>query len=473
MERKPHVAVVGGGVSGMTAAYRLARGGAEVTVLESTERIGGKLDTSPVAGVPVDSGAESVLTRRPEALRLLMELGLEERIAYPAPGPAAIYSRGRLRSFPRPHVMGVPGGIASLARSGVVSWKGVLRAAAERFLPSTPMGEDASVGGYVGARMGREVVDRLVGPLLGGVYAGNAGELSMESALPRIAPLARAERSLFGAARKAAAQQAAETSAGPAFATLRGGLAGLVDTLAKQADAAVETSAPVRELRTVGRGWQLLVGPEEHPWELDVDSVVLACPAPEAARLLRPVAPAASGDLAAIDYASTTIVTLAYPAASVTRPPAGSGFLVGPREGRSIKAATFSSTKWPWLAEQLRDRHPDAGMVLVRCSLAQSCDGAVAELSDEELTERVAADLAEICGVSQPPVDRRVTRWDRALPQYAVGHQQRIARVQDALSGQDGVALCGAAYEGVGIPACVASAERATQRILDRHDLAG
>lgn len=466
MQRKPHVAVVGGGVSGLTAARRLTGAGADVTVFEASRRLGGKLAVSPVAGVPVDAGAESMLARRPEALDLIHELGLDDHVEYPAPGPAAIYSRGRLRAFPSGHVMGVPGNLTALARSGVLSWPGVLRVARDLLWPRTPVHSDVAVGRFVGLRMGTELVERLVEPLLGGVYAGRADQLSLDATLPQVSRMAREERSLLRAVAAATKRQDSQGPAGPAFVTLRGGAATLVEHLADQSGASIETEATVRELVRSEDGWRLTVGCATNPRHLAADGVVLACPAPASERLLRPVAPAAAAELAGIDYASMAIVTLAYPASAFHRPPAGSGFLVPAREHRFVKAVTFSSVKWPWLAAELRAAHPGTEMTLVRCSVGRFGDEAALQRCDTDLVERVAGDLADICGVSGPPVNQRVTRWGGGLPQYTVGHQGRVDRARASVADLPGLALCGAAYDGVGIPACIGSATDAASAVL-------
>lgn len=473
MQSKPHVVVVGAGISGLTAAYRLGRAGAEVTVLEAAQRAGGKLHASPVAGVPVDAGAESVLARRPEALDLIAELGLSDRVEHPAPLPASIYSRGRLRAFPKGQVMGVPGDLSALARSRVLSPPGVLRAGLDRLLPRTAMAGDPSVAGYIGARMGREVVERLVEPMLGGVYAGRADRLSLDSTLPQLAPQAREERSLMHAVGRAGEAQRARSRPGaPAFATLRGGVATLARALADSGAARVETSATVRRLeRTPSGGWSLSVGaaapdaPSSPPREITADAVVLACPAPAAAKLLRPLAPAAATELAAIEYASMAVVTFAYPRSAFARRPSGSGFLVSARERLTIKAATFSSLKWPWLAEELQAAGRDPQTVLVRCSIGRAGEEAKLQRDDGDLAAAAAADLAAVCGITGGPAEQRVTRWGGGLPQYDTGHGARVERIRAEVAGLGGLAVCGAAYDGVGIPACIAGATRAAEDI--------
>lgn len=468
MDTTPHTVVVGGGVSGLAAAHRLARSGHRVTVLEAASRPGGKLAVEKVAGVAADVGAEAVLARRPEALALIDELGLGDRVTHPGTVASQLYSRGRLRDFPEGHVMGVPADLGALARSGVLSPAGVLRAARDLVWPATPVGADVPVATYIGIRMGREVVDRLVEPLLGGVYAGRADQLSLDATLPQLAQAARTRRSLAaaaGAARPRAAASPAEPPP-PLFATLRGGLATLVDTLAALPDVTVRTATPVRELHRTEQGWRLVAGDGDRSRAVDADAVVVACPAPEAARLLRATAPRAAVELGGVRYASMAVVTLAYPVSAFPAPPTASGFLVPAVEGRTIKAVTFSSVKWPWLAEELRAAHPGTELVLLRCSIGRVGDEAVLDRDDAALVELATADLADLCGVAGPPVDSRVTRWNAGLPQYTVGHRDRVERIRAALADLDGLAVCGAVYDGVGIPACLGSAEEAARRII-------
>jgi len=364
----------------------------------------------------------------------------------------------------------------ALARSGVVSAPGVLRAALDRVLPRTPLDGDPSVADYIGARMGGEVVDRLVEPMLGGVYAGRTERLSLDSALPQLAPLAREERVLARAVRRAAARQRAQARPdAPAFATLRGGVATLADALAAAAPARIETSATVRRLeRAPGGRWALTVGAaapdapgSAAPREIGADAVVLACPAPAAGKLLGTVSASAAAELAGIEYASMAIVTLAYPAAAFARVPAGSGFLVSAREGLTIKAATFSSRKWPWMAEEsAAGTGAGADTVLVRCSIGRAGESAALQRSDDELAALAAADLAAVCGVAGAPTEQRVTRWGGGLPQYDTGHSARVRRIRTALADLGGLAVCGAAYDGVGVPACIADATGAAEEVL-------
>lgn len=462
--RGPHVVVVGGGISGLAAALALRRGGPaalRVTVLEAAPVLGGKLRTSEVAGVPVDEGAEAFLARRPEATLLAGSVGLGDELVAPVTTAAGVWTRGRLRPLPAGTLLGVPTDVAGVARSGVLSRRGASRLAFDRMLPGRPVRGDVAVGRYVGSRLGREVVDRLVDPLLGGVYAGRADLLSLDATIPALTAVARRGGSLLrgaAAAKGAAASGAPPAGTGPVFQTLPGGLGRLADAVARASGAAVRLDTTVRELtRGQAGGWVITLCAAAAPESLPADAVILALPAAPAARLLGQVAPAAAAELTAIEYASVAIVTLAYTGAPRLH---GSGFLVPAIDGRLTKAATFATTKWAHLAAT----SPDTA--IVRCSVGRYGDTAELQRDDAELVAVVAAELSEAVGLAARPVQSRVTRWGGALPQYAVGHLDRVARIRSALGAQPGLAACGAAYDGVGVPACIASAHRAAQEVL-------
>jgi oxygen-dependent protoporphyrinogen oxidase len=468
----PHVAVVGAGIAGLAAARFLVRGGARVTVLEGSPEIGGKLRVSEIVGVAVDEGAEAMLARRPEGLDLVRGIGLGDELVYPATTSAAILSYGKLRPMPAGHVMGVPADLGALARSGVLSRAGLARVALDLVRGPTMRGADVSVADYVGARLGRELVDRLVEPLLGGVYAGRTEDLSFDATLPAVAAAAHAHRSLITAARTVRAS--APAADGPVFTTLPGGLGTLPAVLAelvRSAGGSVRTEATVRELRRLpsaaGDGWRLSIGSAHDPEHLDVDAVVVAVPGHPAARLLADEAPAAARELDRIDYASMAIVTLAYASTAFPRAPHGSGYLVPAVEGREVKAVTFSTVKWPHLAE----RRP--GTVIVRCSIGRFGDEYLLQRSDDDLKAMAMAELAATCGAGELPIDHRITRWGGGLPQYTVGHADRVARIRSAVAGLPGLAVAGAAYDGLGIPACIASGRSAASRVLDHLNSRG
>lgn len=425
--------------------------------------VGGKLRVSELAGLPVDEGAEAMLNRRPEAVQLARDAGLGEANEHPNTPGSAIWTRGRLRALP-PTVMGIPTDLGALARSGIVHPSALARIPLDRVLPaSVAPGGDIAIGRLVGQRLGREVRDRLVEPLLGGVYAGHAQELSLRAGVPQVAALVDRERSLLKAAHQQARQHPADTSSAdttPVFAGIHGGLGRLPDAVARSSGAVIRTGAMVRWLARREQGWRVTVGPTPAAEHLDVDAVVIAVPATPASRLLQEATPTAARLLAEIEYASVALVTFAFRREAVADHLPGSGFLVPPVDGRTIKAATFSSSKWAWLA----DTDPD--LVVVRTSLGRHREQQVLQQDDVDLAAVALSDLRRATGVASSPVATRVTRWGGALPQYAVGHADRVRSVRSAVSDVPGLAVCGAAYDGVGIPACIASAEKAVTQLL-------
>lgn len=481
-----HCVVVGAGISGLAAAWHLSSHHPEVrvTVLESADRVGGKIAADPVGDFgPVDTGAESVLARRPEALELIEQVGLGPDIVHPAVSTASIWSRGSLRAMPARTLLGIPSDPHTLA--GLLEEAEVERVRHEVLSP--PPGEgggrsvdppvaDISIGDLVAARLGDAVVDRLVEPLLGGVYAGHARNLSAATALPAAFAAHRDGQSLVKVA--AQAIPAASTSNGvarPVFAGIRGGIHRLPDTLATrlgERGVDLRTGTVVRALQRRGTGFRLECGPVPEPEQVDADLVVLATPAAATARILGRLAPDAADALSTIEVASLAIVTLVVPSRLVGRLP-GSGILVPPVEGLTVKAATFSSNKWGWVAEAGVGRGEEAAdLTVLRASIGRQGETRALRHSDEELITIVLDDLRRM-GVDLPePHDVyawHVKRWGGGLPQYAVGHQQLMARVAEAMTAVPGLALCGAAYQGVGIPACIASGRAAATRVAASH----
>ncbi len=457
--RRPTVAIVGSGIAGASAAYAVRETvpEAEVIVFEASDRVGGKLHQIDLAGVTLDAGAEALLARRPEALSLISNVGLQDALVHPATTRAALWTRGSLRPMP-PTVMGVPADLDALAESGVLSRVGMLRAQVPR--RREPPVDDVSVGDYVSAQLGDEVCDRLLEPLLGGVYAGHARSLSLRAAAPQIATLAEAEGSLVEAA--ARARSASSSPGGKLFAGLRGGVGGLVPATLGAAGADVRLRSTVRELRRAPNGrWQLTVGPTTDVDLIEADAVVLATPAAPTAKLLSPHAGTAASELSSIEYASMAIVSLAVPRDAIGGSVDSSGFLVPPIDGHTIKAATISSRKWPWIDEASHE------FVLLRVSIGRQGEAELLQRTDEELVTLAVSDLAEAIELRGAPADFHVQRWGGALPQYAVGHLDLVRRVEESIAGVDGIEVCGAAYAGVGVPAVIATAQAAAGRVAD------
>ncbi|MFF6912108.1 protoporphyrinogen oxidase [Streptomyces sp. NPDC012466] len=455
-EVQGQVVVIGAGIAGLAAAHRLLERGARVTVLEASGRVGGKLLPGEIAGARVDLGAESMLARRPEAVALAREVGLAERLQPPATATASLWTRGALRPFPKGHVMGVPGTASALA--GVLSEEGLARIERDAELPRTEVGDDVAVGEYVAERLGREVVDRLLEPMLGGVYAGDAYRISMRSAVPQLFQVARSHTSLTAGVRELQAKAAAARQTGPVFMGIRGGVGTLPLAVADSVRARggeILTRTPVTDLRRTPEGrWHVASAGRE--WL--ADAVIVAAPAPVAARLLRAETPGAAAELDGVEYASMALVTLAYRRDGAALPD-GSGFLVPPVDGHTIKASTFASQKWGWIA----DENPD--LVVLRTSVGRHGETEILRRDDGELADVSRRDLKAATGLDATPVATLVTRWDDGLPQYPVGHHARVARIRDHLARLPGLAVCGAAYDGVGIPACIAGAYAAVDQI--------
>ena len=444
------VVVIGAGIAGLAAAHALQ--GHDVTVLEATEHVGGKLRTSDVGGLPIDEGAESFLARVPEALGLARAVGLDADLANPATSEASVWARRRLRPIPPRTVLGVPSSLSSLR--GVLGPTERLRAALDLILPPTEVEDDASVGWLVGRRLGRAVVDRLVEPLLGGVYAGRAEHLSVRATMPQIVATGG---SLLRAASAAIPLDA--VAAGPVFATVVGGLGPFAEAVAAASGADIVLGRTVRELRRTDAGFVVVHGATIDAREIAADAVIVAVPPAAAARLLADVAPAAATELAAIEMASVALVTLVWRRSDVD-PPRGSGYLVPPSAGRAVKGVTVASTKWSHL--------DDGEHVAVRCSFGRHGETADLQRDDEDLV-RLAIDEIALTGVvTGPPIATRVSRWGGGLPQYAVGHVDRVRRIRAAVAAVPGLAVCGASYDGVGIPACIRTGQQAADQVSSR-----
>jgi oxygen-dependent protoporphyrinogen oxidase len=472
----PKVAVVGGGISGLAAAYRLRRllgPEARITLIEGSQRLGGALRTAELAGTPFDMGAEAFLVRRPEVIALVAELGLGDQLVHPTSAGPTVRAGGRTVPLPRRTLMGLPADPAEVA--AVLSQRGLARLAAEPDLPLRwDPGADVAVGELVRQRCGDEVADRLVDPLLGGVYAGRADALGLRATLPGLAgALDRGAGSL----QAAAAEVLPPPSFDPVFGTLRDGLGRLVDALVAAAAPVLRLGDPVRALsplvsgdtssgshpRSQG-GWRLELGAADAPEILDVDAVLLAVPAPALRRLLDGVAPAASTAAGAVEVASSVVVGLALPAEAAETLPATSGVLISSAEPHTAKAFTFSSHKW---AHARGD-----GVLLLRGSLGRHGEVSALQRDDPELVAAVRDDLAGLTGVTAAPIDTVVARWGGGLPQYAPGHPDAVAAIESAVAAQPGLAVAGATLHGVGIPACIATADAAAGRLAAQLDVA-
>jgi len=464
------VVVVGGGISGLAAAWALT-GGSEhrsdaptVVVLEASSSLGGPLRSDPLAGRAVDMGPDGFLGRRPEAIELCREAGLADALVPIGARGASVWARGRLRALPEGHAMGIPTRFWPTARSGVLGVRGLVGLARDAVLPRPdvrgPIG-DRSVGPLVARKLGHQVVDVLVDPLIGGIHAGSVDDMSAAATFPPLLAAAQRRGGLMRALR--AEVPSADPDGPPLFWSLEGGMASLVEALwsgLRQRGVDVRLSAPAGRLERAGDGWNVSSADQT----VGADAVVLATPAPATATLLHPHDDEAAGLLQTIDYASVVLTTFCVRADDVPSPLHGTGFLVprrSPHKGRdpwAVTACTFLDRKWPHLARQ--------GEVLLRASLGRIDDDRPCGWNDEEVTGRAWTELGALMGLTGQPMAATVVRHPDAFPQYRVHHLLRMAGVEAAVARLGGVVLAGAAYHGVGIPACIASGRAAAHALL-------
>lgn len=439
--------VVGGGISGLVAAYRLRvtlGDDADITLFEPADRLGGVLRTERLGGQPIDIGAEAFVARRPEVPALLAELGLAGRQIGTTGVRPLIYSQARLHDLPRDTLNGIPSKPSSM--TGLVDDATIRRMLDE---PSRPLtwrpGADPAVAELVGDRFGDQVVTRSVDPLLAGVYAGSAATIGLRSAVPTLAAvLDRGARNLTDAVR-----EALPPPAGPSvFGAIDGGYAVLVDELIRRADVNW-AQVGVDRLERWGSRWRL-VDDEGGDWH--ADAVLLAVPAPSLATIVAAVAPRTAAAARQIKVASTALVALALPGG--TPVPDRSGVLVAASERLHAKAITLSSRKWG----------QRGNVELVRLSFGRFGDDVAHRVGDDDLLSWAADDLADVFGITNEPFDCRVHRWIDAMPQYGPGHGALVAELRASLP--PSLAVAGAYLDGIGVPACVAAATRAAASLI-------
>jgi oxygen-dependent protoporphyrinogen oxidase len=463
--------IIGGGITGLTAARRLACAapGQKIIVCEGSPRFGGKLHGLDLAdGLRVDVGAESLLARRPEGIRLINELGLNDQLVHPTPARAQAYLDGVVRPLP-PSNMGVPVDLDAL--DGYLTPAGLARARTEVDLPAAPLTGDVAIGEYVAARFGDEVTDRLLEPMLGGVYAGQSRRLSFQAVHPALYEAARSGGSLLVAARQvaSAARRSNDTATGdapPVFAGLRGGVNTLITALENdlgRRGVELRTRTTVRKITRTARGsFELITGPVPAPEMITADRVLLALPATPAARLLGEICPEAAGLLERIPYASMAVITFVLADAALE----GSGLLVPPGELPTIKAFTYSGNKWQWIVDRAA-RAYGPGTTVARASVGRLGEEHLLQVDDQQLIDRTLAEARRVPGwEAARPLASSVQRWGGGLPQFLVDHRRSTAELTAAVADLAGIAVAGAYLDGVGVPACIATAQRAAESLL-------
>jgi protoporphyrinogen/coproporphyrinogen III oxidase len=469
-----HVVVVGGGIAGLAAAFELSggerptQGSLEVTVLDA-ERFGGMLRREPIGGQLVDVGPDCFLARRPEAAELVRELGASDQLEPVGASGAWVYVRGALRPLPSGLSLGIPTRLSDLRTSsaiGVLGFSGALRAALDLVAPRRARRsalQDRAIGPLVADKLGHRVVDRLVDPLVGGINAGRVKDLSAAAVFPALLAAGQERGSLMRALR-APHSDGDPGPVGPAFLTLRDGLGALpellVDSLTSRGVACIPNSTVAAVTRS---------GPGPKRWTVatasatyEADAVILATSASATAALLTPLEKSAATLLAHIDTASVATVTLRFGADEVALPDSGTGVLIPAGETisgapRLVTAITFLDRKWPHLAI--------AGTTLLRASVGRIDDVRFESLDDAALVERVVEELAVVLDLRGAPTASLVVRWPHSFPQYRVNHLARVDAIEAAVRSVGGVAVCGAAYRGVGVPACIASGRAAARSL--------
>jgi protoporphyrinogen/coproporphyrinogen III oxidase len=452
--RRKQVVVVGGGIAGLAAAHRL-KDHTDVVLVEAAGHLGGKFGTTEVDGVTFESGPDSFVAREPHVKDLATAVGLGDELVPPAIFGAHVWIDGKLKRVPADFVFGMPTSPLAALRSGLLSPRGAARAAADLVLPGPLKGPDISIAEFVRRRFGSEVLDRLVDPLLAGTRAGLASEISLAAAVPQIDELARRHRSLaMGLARSKRA--GAKVSGPPPFLAPRAGMRSLIEALTNDFATRFRTGAVAQriELREAGYRVRLRDGAP-----VDGDALILAVPAFVAAGLLAELNPLAASELGGIDYASVATACFIWPPGSVDVPPDASGLLVPSNQGRTLAGATWFSQKWPHLGGS-------DGRVVVKAFAGRAAGDGELHEDDDRLLAALLDDLGAAIAVRARPLVARLVRWPRALPLYAVGHLDRIERIEGALRSSPGVHLAGAAYRGTGISDAVKSAQIAAERVM-------
>ncbi len=458
--------VIGGGITGLAAAHRLVelRPDWDVTLLEAGNRLGGVLETVRRDGFLIEHSADNFITNVPWAVDLCRRVGLGDELMATTSQQrnALVVHAGRLERVPEGFMLMAPSRLWPLVTTPILSPLGKLRLLGECFVPRRKTGDDESLASFVRRRLGRETFERIVQPLVGGIYAADPEKLSLLATLPRFVEMEKRWGSLLrGAWRERAAAEVTPLESGARyglFVTPRDGLTSLVEAIAaKLPPGSVRLHSPVERISRLPSGsWSVHVAPSGGG-PVECDALVVAVGAAPAARLLEPVDRELAGDLSRIEYAGMSIVTLAYRRDQIAHRLDGFGFVVPAVEKRRILAGSFSSVKFAGRAPS------DA--VLIRVFIGGACQSVLAELDDDSLRTIAADELRSLLGTRGVPVFDDIARWPGSMPQYHVGHGQRVARIETATTRWPGLALAGNAYHGVGIPHCIHSGETAAERI--------
>ncbi|MGB3305814.1 MAG: protoporphyrinogen oxidase [Thermomicrobiales bacterium] len=470
---RPLIAVIGGGITGLAAANRLVASDPDrsVVLFESSDRLGGKIRTERVDGFTIEAGPDAFLATKPRGVGLSQELELDDEFCTPDPRNRGsfVLRNGTLHPLPEGLTGLIPTKLRPMAETTLISPRGKARMALDFVLPARKDGSDESLSAFLSRRLGREAVQNLIEPLMAGIYAGDARQLSVEATFPQLRKAEREHGGLFrgviAARRTAEASKSGAETRRTGFLSFRDGMITLIDALVGQLRAAgvaieMETRVEHIERRSDESGYMLTIEREGESTRREVDAVVLATPAWAAAPLMEPLNADVSSALAAIPHVSTALVTLAFSASALPNPDTlhGYGYLVPRTERRDVMAMTWLSSKW-------QDRAPE-GQVLVRAFAGRAGQEAVFAKTDDELVSVLRAELRDVLGIDATPTLARVFRWERGMPQYNLGHLDRVRRIETGVAQLPGFAIAGNMFRGVGIPDCILSGETAADRIL-------
>lgn len=466
---KKHIVVIGGGISGLTAAYYLKKQADEqnidltIQVIEKSDVLGGRIQTVERDGFIIEKGPDSFLARKYPIIELSKELDLEDELVGTNPNARAnfIYLNRKLHPMPMGLVLGIPTKMTPFLKTGLISPLGKMRAAMDLFLPKHNGMSDESLGHFVERRLGKEVLEHITEPLLGGIYSGNARTISIKATFPHFKQLEQKHGSLIKGMMKSK-QPAPLNNQLPAvakksmFLTYKNGMCTLIDRLtASMPSVDILTNCGVESIIQDGHQYKVLLDSKE---TITADGLIMALPASVAAKLLPNISE--NRWLDKIRYVSVANIALAFDAAAISYPLNGTGFVIPRKEGLDLTACTWTSSKWLHTAPM--------GKVLLRCYVGNEQEQDWVQLTDEQLIQKVRADLEEIIGISAEPLFNEVTRAIKAMPQYPVNHVEELARVREAMAvKKPGVFLCGAGYEGVGVPDCIQQGKQAAINMID------
>jgi oxygen-dependent protoporphyrinogen oxidase len=469
--RMKRVAIIGAGIAGLSTAYylhKLSRQGGQplqIMLLEKERRMGGSILTEEADGFLMEGGPDCFLSEKPWALRLCRELGLDRQVVGTNQelGRTFILWAGRLHEIPEGFMLLAPTSLWPFVTSSLFGVTGKLRMGLDLVIPRKGSNKEESLAGFVRRRLGKEALERIAEPLVAGIHAGDPETMSLKSTFPRFIDLERRYRSLIWGMRQRKKQFAHIRPRYTMFITLREGMEGMITALEKalppdicslgQEIAGVERIADTSSKRP---RYHLSIGGRKRP--LEADAVVMATPAFSTAGILQGMDNAIARQLNTIPYCSTATINLAYERSHIDHPLDGYGFVVPHMEGRKIMAATFSSIKFPGRAPH--------GKALLRCFVGGTKNEEMVSWGDGELLAAVRADIEAILGIQGEPVLARIYRWEKAMPQYTLGHEERLARIEGGLSKYPGLFLTGSAYQGIGISDCIHQADLTAEAVL-------